>query len=1312
MNKEMRSRIKKMVQTVRSVLMKEARETLEGVYGLHADGSFEGVQALPELKDLKKSETRRHLEHFFAEEAKTGLKGKEAVDKLVKEIAFTHLNRFVAFKMMEARKIIRQTISRGVDSNAFKFYLVEHSEDERLYNAGKIDETYEKFLLWQSGEIAKGIKVLFDPVNMASQIFPRPRVLKEVLEIINNDTLADIWQEDESIGWVYQYFIEEDKAAVFDKIYTQKKKMDLRDIPSATQIFTPKWIVQYLVENTLGRLWLRMHPDSKINEKMSYYVPNEQDRNGIPIKRISDITFLDPACGTMHFGMVGFDLFYEMYLEEIENAGKDGWPQKPSIPNVAEIPKCIVENNLYGIDLDLRAIQLSALSLYIKAKSKNKDTVMERLNLTHTDIPPFSERAINEFVDSIETSHPVTKKLLRQILPVLNKAYYLGSLLKIETVLNEFVEREKVAFKPFKQGELFDFGGAKQEALDLYVERKVIWEEVKKEITEAFQQFVTTHHEAAGEFVASESIKGLGLIDALIKKHDVVVCNPPFSGRRNWTPELRDDLRMLYLEAANDLYSCFINRCIDLTDQHGFTGMINIHSFMFTSSFENLRKLIINDTSIETMVHLGPTFMELSNPYAQQCTMYVLRNEKPSIDSKGIYFRMIKYINEEKELMLNNALQDYLANKETFSNPHVFILEQEKLKAIPGWPVIYWVSDGIRASFENNPKLGDYFPVKEGINTGDNFRFVKYWWEIGALKPPFMPFIKEGRTTRFYDEIPCIIKWNEGEIRTLSGSAIRNKSYSYRRAVTFLSLTVKGFTTKFTPEGALFCSTGGRSIFPNTDEEQFYLLGLTNSQLITYLLLILNPTVSFTVGDVANIPFISNGSLKKEISEYARNAYILKRRLVDLFETSRDFKICSDWENGIYTALSIEQELAKLETKISEITFKLYGIIESDIKAIQEVLHTLPGKLLKMDDINDPCLKAIDRLYLEKHVPDEVIQKAAGIIEEDYAEEANPEEESTKGKGRQKRFLTFEELCLASGFHPDTVYQYIVENGLEREEERYELAVNWVSYAMGVILDRFKPGVKGELGSGIDEDGNIMLNVNFEKLNTLASENGFMVLDAGHPDDLPTRVETALTLLLGEGECKNLIRIIGRDMRKFLEREFFVKWHIPQYRKRPIYWLLQTSKKSYGIYLFHERLTADTLFLIQERYVNPKIQLEWTRLSEFKDRRDMLPEGRDKRVIEKEIDKIEGLIDELTEFQKRLKATTDMGYDPDIDDGVILNMAPLHELIPWAEPKKFWEELEKGRYDWAHLAMKYWPDRVKERCLKDKSLAIAHRFEQ
>ncbi|MFH1290767.1 MAG: Eco57I restriction-modification methylase domain-containing protein, partial [Nanoarchaeota archaeon] len=584
----------KFIPDIKSVLFEDCYAQLEGRYGLSKKGTFEDLGSLPNLKEGSEDyKTRKELEKFIKHKTESGTSSKESVVDFVREYAFTYVNRFVAFKMMEERKILRQTISREYESNSFKFYLADHPEDEKIWKQGKVYEAYKHFIGWQCKELCNDneIKVLFDPSNVISRIFPLEKTLKRIFELINQERLSAIWKEDEVIGWVYQYFIEDDKARVFDKIYTQKLKMDLTDIAPATQIFTPKWIVQFLVENTLGRLWIRMHPDTGLRDKMRYYVPNDNDKEKIEMKPVREITLLDPACGTMHFGVMAFDLFYEMYLEEMTNAGKEGWPKESSCKDKNQVPASIIENNLFGIDIDLRSVQLSSLALYLKAKVKSKEAKIEKYNLIHTDIPPFSDRAVDEFVSSLSSKYELTKKLFKQVLPELSKAYYLGSLLKIEEMIHSFLEEQhKALSKEFgKQGQQHLF--MKEEQHELMFKKDTVWMEVKEELRKALNDFIEEANGDIDTYVAQESKKGIYLIDALMNKYDVVVCNPPYSGRRNMNAVLKSNLTNLYPRKDGDLYTVFIDRCLDLTSKNnGFCGMVTIHTFMFTSSHGQIRR--------------------------------------------------------------------------------------------------------------------------------------------------------------------------------------------------------------------------------------------------------------------------------------------------------------------------------------------------------------------------------------------------------------------------------------------------------------------------------------------------------------------------------------------------------------------------------------------------------------------------------------------------------------------------------------------------------------------------------------------------
>ena len=493
----------KIIPELKALLMEDCLLQLESKYGLSKSGEFESITNLPNLfSNSIEKEIRTELENLIENKKISGVLPKLSVQDFVREYSYTYVNRFIALKLLEERKIILQTVSKGYQSKGFIFYLADNPESEAIYNQGKIYEAYKTFFNFQCKQISKDeeIKILFDPQTTISKIFPLEKSLTKIFDLINKEDLEQIWKEDEVIGWVYQYFIEDDKKKVFDKIYAEKQKMDLNDIAPATQIFTPKWIVKYLVENTLGRTWLRMHPDSSLREKLSYFVPNENDNETIEFKKVKDITLLDPACGTMHFGMVAFDIFYDMYLEEIENAGKEGWPLRPSSENKEDIPQLIIENNIYGIDIDHRSIQLSALSLYLKAKSLNKNVSIQKYNLVSTNIPTFTDSDIDNFVSSISSKYEITKKLLKLILPELNKAYYLGSLLKIEEKISDFLSKEKVDILEKFKSQLSLLSTAEERQLAF--REDISWEEVKNELFTAIDDFLISGNGSRKSYLA------------------------------------------------------------------------------------------------------------------------------------------------------------------------------------------------------------------------------------------------------------------------------------------------------------------------------------------------------------------------------------------------------------------------------------------------------------------------------------------------------------------------------------------------------------------------------------------------------------------------------------------------------------------------------------------------------------------------------------------------------------------------------------------------------------------------------------------
>jgi len=1273
----------KFIPEMKKILFEDCFAQLEGTFGISKFGNFESLSNLPNIKEGTESfEIRKKLEKYVTHKKESGVALKEAVVNFVKEYAFTYLNRFVAFKMMEGRKILRQTVSRDFDSNSFKFYLADHAEEEKRWKQGNVYEAYKNFICWQCRELCKDneIKVLFDPDNIVSQIFPQERTLKHIFKLINQEKLAHIWKEDEVIGWVYQYFIEDDKEKVFDKIYRQKLKMDLTDIAPATQIFTPRWIVQYLVENTLGRLWIRMHPGTRLKEKMKYYVPNENDKELIPLKLAKEITLLDPACGTMHFGMVAFDLFYEMYLEEIENAGKDAWPESPSCKKEALIPASIIENNLYGIDIDLRPIQLSALSLYLKAKSKCKEILIERYNLVHTDIPAFSDKAINEFIGSLSPKYELTKKLFKLVMPELTKAYYLGSLLKIEDIINSFLEKQYTMLSK-KFGKQMHFAFAiKKEQEEILFKKELVWSEVKEELRHALNEFIEQANGDRDPFMAQESKRGVNLIDTLIKGYDVVVCNPPYSGKRNMNSALKEDLTNLYPKKNGDLYTVFIDRCLDLTlNGNGFCGIVTIHSFMFTSSYEQIRKDIIENTTVETLCHLGTrTEFDVANKTAQGFAMYSLyKSLKKKDTSKGVYFRLVLENEEEKRITFEDALSKYISGH---NSDKVYVLEQEKLKTIPGWPFVYWVSDKIRETFQIS-LLEDIAKPCQGIATADNARFLRLWWEVGIENIYFnckshdeakssltkwFPYMKGGKVNRWFGNQEYIINWQYGgkELYDFTPKAVvRNPGYYFLEGATYSFLTVSNLSVRYLPHGFVF-DVIGSSIFPKKIDV-YCLLGILNSKMASYLIKIISPTIAYQVGDIARIPFpdqIKYPELIERIKKLVKECIELKKEDTKNDEISWEFISPPHWTTGIIEMLEHEKKLAIFESEISEAVYKLYDITQEDIDQIESEFGRLPGQFPKINNLNGDELKIIKSLYLEKHVPSEIIKQNKESSDEESEKTKDLKRESTNRKGRSKRFLTLEEICLASGFHPETVYEYVKANNLERKEERFGLAVQYISYALGVVMGRFEV-------NGIKPD-----------------DDGITVMDEGHSDDTIARVRNVLYKILNEKEAKEVIDVIGGNLRRFLMNDFFIKYHIPMYKKRPVYWLLQAAKKNYGFYIYNLKLNQDTLYSLIQKYIVPRINLEKLRLKDAHNKYETVKIPKVKREMEKIIAKSEEFLEELRAFKQDIQEVIDTGFKPDIDDGVILSMAPLYKLILWKEPEKYYKDLQMGRYEWAHVS--------------------------
>ncbi len=641
--------------TARQMLLAEIAALLEGEYGLHTDGTLEPEDHLPHLADDPHArETYRRLRAYLDAETARDRTRAEAVAALIKEAAFTWLNRLVAFKMMETRALLSETVGRSTESTGFKYFLAEDDTAYDLYNRGQIDAAYRRFLLHQSAQVARDLKVLFDPDSLPSRLMPRPRALRDLLDLLNAPHLAEVWQAEETVGWVYQYFNEPELQAAYSAL-KQKAKFGREHIASVTQLFTPNWIVRFLVHNTLGRLWLQMHPDSRLRERLDYFVPPAEPLPPREAKSVREITLLDPACGTMHFGLVAFDLFYEMYREELERAGEPGWPQQPSVAREEDIPAAILEQNLHGIDIDLRAVQLAALALYLKAKSYNPRAEIRQANLAVAGVRPLDGPRLSAFLARFDQDRPLLERVLTALWRRLEDAEWLGSLLRVERTLRSLIAAEQSKFLPLFAGMEGEY---EREAAE-----EEYWAILESKVLQALDEFVrqTAGEDPTQTFFAGEAVRGLRLAHLLLNRYDVVVTNPPYMSRRNMSRDLADLVAEEYPDGKGDLYAAFIQRCMELADEGGYVGMLTMQSFMFISSYEKLRQTLAEQAVVETMVHTGPALFETGNPGTLQTTAFVLRREPrtPAREAhRGVYFRLVHEPDSESK---RRAFEEALA---------------------------------------------------------------------------------------------------------------------------------------------------------------------------------------------------------------------------------------------------------------------------------------------------------------------------------------------------------------------------------------------------------------------------------------------------------------------------------------------------------------------------------------------------------------------------------------------------------------------------------------------------------------------------
>ena len=776
--------------------------------------------------------------------------------QVMEEAAYTWFNRFIALRFMEVNSCLPSKVRVFTDENgAFKPEVLKQAMSVeldgldknkvlQLLDAQANEELYKYLLITQCNELNRSLPEMFETIsNWTELLFPANLLRSDsVLDRMVTEIPEEDWQDAvQIIGWLYQYYNTELKDDTFAKL-KKNIKITKERVPAATQLFTPDWIVRYMVENSLGRLWLEGHPDAELHDGWKYYLDEAEQEPEVEAQlaklreeykaiKPEEIKVIDPCMGSGHILVYAFDVLMQIYTSA-------GWDQR-------EAAQSILKNNLYGLDIDDRAAQLAYFAVMMKARKYDR-------RLLTRGIQPniFSIRESNGIqtrtVEYFHRNDPKLKADIESIVAKMRDAKEYGSILNITPV---------------------DFAG-------LYAR----FDEIRNDIS------------LLRKPALAELLPLVKCAEMLAQKYDVVVTNPPYMGASGMGAKLAEYVKKNFPDSKADLFAVFIERCGQMAKQNGYQAMITQHSWMFLSSFEKLRtKLLAVD--IVNMAHLGARAFEEIGGEVVQTTSFVIRKSHIA-DYKGEYCRLIEPTSQQgKEDMFLAGENRYAADQSNFSK-------------IPGSPVAYWVSDIVPLIYTENPTLEKLADVKHGLSTGKNEMFVRLWEEVAWTKvdtsitsrdqiatspAKWFPYNKGGEFRKWYGNADYVLWYNlEGQAKmaSLSGHRHDGKDRYFQEGITWSFISSSNFGVRYTPPGFAF-DVAGSSMFFDRDIIK-YVTGLLCSCLGTFFMSIQNPTLNFQVGNLKNVPVLIKE--QSAVEERVDSCINTSKQDWDSYETSWDFK--------------------------------------------------------------------------------------------------------------------------------------------------------------------------------------------------------------------------------------------------------------------------------------------------------------------------------------------------------------------------------------------------------------------------------------
>lgn len=1011
-----------------------------------------------------------------------------------------------------------------------------------------------------------------DELLMPADLLAEGSVLRNAVEVM---TPEDCGVDDPSgnveiIGWLYQYYISERKNEVMDG-FKKNHKAGANEIPAATQLFTPDWIVRYLVQNTVGRLWMQSHPDSQLYKNWDYYIQPSEDGSTenediLNIQTPEELTVCDPACGSGHMLTYAFDLLYEIYEEE-------GYA--PS-----DIPGLILKHNLYGMEIDERAASLAAFALTMKARSRSRRFFKKQVEPNIQRIAPisFEESDVADLNDLYQVDLDFT------VWNTYAKADVYGSLIQ-----------------------------PPQELVDLASSA----EDTEDEITLADSLL----RECADEVFAQTRY--------LARKYTAVVANPPYMGAKNMSGELKQFVQDHYEDGKADLFAAFILRGFELVPKNGFSGQVVMHSWMFLSSFEDLRARISRETSIIDLMHMDNMVMRIAFG-----TSAVVWEKKPDRPSRGAYF-FVDYEDLDAEGNLLSFPPENNRNGR-FGKSRFARIDQSEFAQIPGSPIVYWLSKPMLEAFTKGDKLEKVAKPRQGLATADNNRFIREWWEVSQSKSKltsdnakdrktsvcdkWFPYNKGGEYCKWYGNQDYVVNWEgDGEelrsFGTEDGGRLKsrpqNTDFYFQSAVSWSNVSSGTPSFRYYPEGFIFSHVGD-CLFPKNELDRDKLIAICNASVTGQLLAAMAPTLHFEVGQVAKLP----------IANLLPGNWNLK--IDNLIQNAKD-----DWNTQ-----EVSWNFSKPILFVGEQIDSSSGILEELVKNVCSYWAMIASEQRQLEIDNN--IVVADAYGVRDDVPCDVPLERVSL----------------------KRNVAF-------AYPKDTPE-------VRNEKFAQDVVKELISYAVGCMFGRYsldKPGlILASQGETLDDYLAQIPNPSFGP----DADNVIPVTETDcFEDDIVTRFRRFLTVAFGkENLAANIAyieQVLGKSIRKYFVNDFYND-HVKMYSNRPIYWQYssQTSNKgSFKALVYLHRYTPKTTNVVLN-YLR-----DYT--GKIADIADSL-EHSDRAADQKQAAKLHKAVLECKDYEDQtLYPLATRNLEIDLDDGVLVNylrMGKALRSIPAIERKR------------------------------------------